>query len=122
MKKIFIILFMFAVVCQADAEVVYIQRYQDTDMEWRDIGNRTAWPWQYNLEIAPGVNVEAQIPTTSYSIMELSILSEGNFGWTAWTGMLLMDNFLYLVSPKQHSSHRCLVILHHKGLLQLQRK
>tara|TARA_R110002074_G_scaffold284243_1_gene455909 strand:+ start:325 stop:918 length:594 start_codon:yes stop_codon:yes gene_type:complete len=94
MKKIFIILFMFAVVCQADAEVVYIQRYQDTDMEWRDIGNRTAWPWQYNLEIAPGVNVEAQIPTTSYSIMELSILSEGNFGWTAWTGMLLMDNFL----------------------------
>ena len=93
MKKIFIILFMFANVCHVDAEIAHTRRYQDTSMSWRDVGNRTAWPWQYSLEIAPGRNVVGQIPPDFYSMMDLSILSNGNFGWTDWTGMLLMDNF-----------------------------
>ena len=93
MKKTFIILFMLVAVYQADAEVVYTQRYQDTSQAWRDIGNRTIWPWQYNLEISPGNGPIGQIPEGFYPMMELSILSDGNFGWSSWSGMLLMDNF-----------------------------
>jgi len=93
MKKIFIVLFMFAFVCQADAEIAHTRIYQDTSMEWRDVGNRTIWPWDYSLEIGLTSNVVGQIPEGFYPMMELSILSEGNFGWSSWTGMMLMDNF-----------------------------
>ncbi len=93
MKRIFIILFMLAAVNQADAEIAHTRIYQDTSMEWRDVGNRTIWPWDYSLEIGLSSNVVGQIPDSFYKGMQLSILSNGNFGWTNWTGMMLMDNF-----------------------------
>jgi len=93
MKKTFIILFMLVAVNQADAELVHTRIYQDTSMEWRDVGNRTIWPWDYSLEIGLTSNVVGQIPDSVYKGMQLSILSNGNFGWTNWTGMMLMDIF-----------------------------
>ena len=93
MKKIFIILFMIAAVNQADAEVAYTRIYQDTDGVWQDVGNRTAYHWDYSLEIGPGISIVDQIPEGLTQGIQLSILSNGNFSHSGWTGMWLMDNF-----------------------------
>jgi hypothetical protein len=96
MKKIIITLFLLSFTFEANAELIHTRRYLDKEMVWQDVGNRRNelfFPWEYSMEIGLNSDVVGQIPDSFYKGMQLSILSNGNFGWTKWTGMLLMDNF-----------------------------